>query len=160
MTTSVSAGISLTRAWITLTGNPASFTRFFSWLAPMRLEPIPASHTNTTSRTSAAALSAMDRSLRVGREPPDAPGVCVGRPHGGWSSGGGAGRNGRCGSGLGLLLGGLHRVEAKDGGSDDERGNGAGRHAEEDAQMLARRGHGEVGEDAARGRRGHEARVE
>src|SRR5436309_16115373 len=58
---------------MTLIPRPASLTRFFNWLAPMRLEPMPASHTNTTSRTSAAAFSTM-ADLRVGMRPPGASG--------------------------------------------------------------------------------------
>src|SRR5439155_19161163 len=48
ITTSVLGGIWLTGEWMTWTARPASFTRFFSWFAPIRLEPIPASQANAT----------------------------------------------------------------------------------------------------------------
>src|SRR6185295_19981800 len=47
-TTSVSLGIWLTGEWMTRTSSPASLIRFLSWLAPMRLDPIPASQAKTT----------------------------------------------------------------------------------------------------------------
>src|SRR5439155_4773128 len=58
-TTSALLGIWLTGEWITWTARPASLTRFFSWFAPIRLEPIPASQAKTTSFTSSACRTVM-----------------------------------------------------------------------------------------------------
>src|SRR6267143_3948716 len=44
---------------ITRTLSPASLIFFLSWFAPMRLDPIPASQTNTTSFTSSARFMTM-----------------------------------------------------------------------------------------------------
>src|SRR6476469_2944624 len=150
---------------MTLTCRPASFTRFFSWLAPIRLEPMPASQAKTTSFTSSACrtvISELPSGWCGDGWPPDVWGrrAAGTRARLGRSSGGCAGRDRR---GLGLhrqlLLGLLDRVEPQDHGSHEERADRADRDTAEHPEVLSGWRDGEVREDAARRRGRHEART-